>query len=258
MLGKLFSALTSSERRSPPAQRERLLAERAPPATYAIGDIHGRYDLLRDLERRIVEDAAGIAGEKWLVCLGDYIDRGPQSAQVLDHLLAPPPRGFRRICLAGNHEQVAFDFIRNGDYSNGWLDFGGRETLASYGLHDISSNPARLGQQLSEFIPEAHVAFLGDLPGMLAMPGFIFVHAGLDPSLTLEAQQDRVLLWSRPWDFAWPDAGIGCRIVHGHTPVPQPEVGQHRINIDTGAYATGRLCALKITPDRSVSVILTG
>jgi serine/threonine protein phosphatase 1 len=258
MLAKLISGLAGRDTRSSPPVREKLVSVRMPAVVYAIGDIHGCLNLLKELERRIVEDAAGIQGAKWIVCLGDYVDRGPRSAQVLDHLMAPPPSGFRRICLAGNHEQFAFDFIRNGQYANGWFDVGGRETLASYGLHDISSNPARLAQQLAECIPEAHVAFIGALPAMLAMPGFIFVHAGIDPRLTLEAQRDEVLLWSRPWEFVWPEAGTGCRIVHGHTPVAEPEIGQHRINIDLGAFASGRLCALKVTADRSVSVIVAG
>lgn len=227
-----------------------------PAAIYAIGDIHGCHRLLTALEAKIVEDAAAIPGEKWLVCLGDYIDRGPASAMVLDHLIAPPPPGFRRICLAGNHEQIAYEFIRDGQYGNGWLKFGGRETLASYGLLDPSGQAAQLEQQLASHIPKEHVEFLGNLPVMLSVPGLIFVHAGIDPSLPLQEQDDQILLWSRPSDFAWPEGDIGLRIIHGHTPVLGPDLSQSRINIDLGAYASGKLGAVKVTRDLGISTIL--
>jgi serine/threonine protein phosphatase 1 len=229
-----------------------------PAVIYAIGDIHGCYRQLKALEKLIIEDSAGIAGEKWIVCLGDYVDRGPASAMVLDHLIAKPPSGFRRICLAGNHEQIAFDFLRNGDYGNGWLDFGGRESLASYGLYDPDPKPARLGRQLASHVPEEHIEFLGSLPTMLALPGLVFVHAGIDPGQALEAQRDDVLLWSRPRDLPWPASGTGYRVVHGHTPVAEPDLGQERVNVDLGAYSSGILCGLKVTSSLEMSPILAG
>jgi serine/threonine protein phosphatase 1 len=227
-----------------------------PDVIYAIGDIHGSYELLRRLERAIEVDAKAIVGERWLVFLGDYIDRGPSSAMVLDHFHSPPSDGFRRICLAGNHEQIAYDFLANAEYSNGWLDFGGRETLASYRLYDLHRNSARRQRQLASHIPRAHITFLGTLPSMLTVPGFCFVHAGIDPRLPLADQSEYILLWSRPSDFAWPDAGTGYRVIHGHTPIENPDLTQQRINIDLGAYATGRIGAIKITKAGAISIIL--
>ena len=112
MLRKLWSGIIGSDRKSRQPERPRLFLDEMPAAIYAIGDIHGCHRQLKALEEKIVEDAAMIEGEKWLVCLGDYIDRGPASAMVLDHLIARPPAGFRRFCIAGNHEHIAYDFIR--------------------------------------------------------------------------------------------------------------------------------------------------
>lgn len=257
MLRKLWSGIVGGDRKSRQPERPRLFLDEMPAAIYAIGDIHGCHRQLKALEEKIVEDAAMIEGEKWLVCLGDYIDRGPASAMVLDHLIARPPAGFRRFCIAGNHEHIAYDFIRNGHYANGWLDFGGREALASYGLYEPSSQAARLGRQLASHIPEEHIEFLGSLPTMLSLPGLTFVHAGIDPNRSLPEQDEEVLLWSRPSEFAWPASGIGQRIIHGHTPVPEPDLSQERINIDLGAYSSGILGAIKVTRDHGISTILT-
>lgn len=253
MLTRMFGNAKTNGRAS---SRPRLHESQMPAVIYAIGDVHGCYALLRQLESAIVADAGAIHGEKWLVCLGDYIDRGPSSAMVLDHLLSPPPVGFRRICLAGNHEEMAFDFLANAHYRNGWLDFGGREALVSYGIHDLDLDPERLGRQLASHIPEDHLDFLVELPSMLTVPGYCFVHAGVDPQLPLAHQRDRVLLWSRPHEFNWPPAGTGYRVIHGHTPVEHPDLTQQRIDIDLGAYATGRLGALKITGTGEISVII--
>jgi serine/threonine protein phosphatase 1 len=253
LLPRLFGH-AKADRRAP--LRPRLHENHMPDVIYAIGDIHGCHKLLRQLEAMIAADAEGISGEKWLVCLGDYIDRGPSSAMVLDHLLSPPPSGFRRICLAGNHEEIAFDFLTNANYVNGWLDFGGRETLASYGLYDLDRDAARLGRQLASHIPEDHLHFLGALPSILTVPGYCFVHAGVDPRLPLADQQEQVLLWSRPPEFVWPTAGTGYRVVHGHTPIDNPDPAQQRINIDLGVYATGKLGAVKVTATGDISVIL--
>ena len=240
--------------------RPRLHESRMPDVIYAIGDIHGCHTLLKKLESAIVADAETIEGEKWLVYLGDYIDRGPSSAMVLDHLLLPPPNSFRRICLAGNHEQLACDFLTNAHYDNGWLgpDFGGRETLASYGLQDLDRDSEHLTHQLASHIPEDHLDLLGTLPSMLTVPGYCFVHAGVDPRLPLADQRERVLLWSRPHEFAWPAAGTGYRVIHGHTPVERLDLTQQRVNIDLGAYATGRLGALRITRTGEISAIVAG
>jgi len=227
-----------------------------PAAIYAVGDIHGCHHLMVRLEKAIAADAAGFDGEVWIVYLGDYIDRGPASQLVIDHLMSPAPQGFRRICLAGNHEEIAWDFIRNKNYSNNWLDFGGRETLASYGLYDVDPHSRSFEQRLATQIPTAHIDFLGSLPSMLVTPGYCFVHAGIDPSLSLGEQSDKVLLWSRPTEFPWSKATNKFCVVHGHTPVTTPEISLRRINIDLGAYATGKLGAIRIRPANDPSVIL--
>lgn len=251
---KGLSRFFGGSKPAPHAPERPRLAEIALPAVvYAIGDIHGCHRLLVKLEQAIVADAAGITGEKWIVCLGDYIDRGPSSAMVLDHLIAPPPPGFRRICLAGNHEDIAYGFLKNAEHGNGWLDFGGRETLASYGLYEPSRDAARLGRQLASHIPEEHIAFLSSLPAMATVPGYCFVHAGVDPAIPLDQQSLQALLWSRPSEFSWPEAGVGYRVIHGHTPVAAPDLSAERINIDLGAYATGKLGAIKITNAGEIS-----
>lgn len=259
MLRGLFSRyLDGPEPVRQRAIRPRLYSPSMPSVIYVIGDVHGCYDLLVRLEEAIVDDAGDIEGERWIVGLGDYIDRGPASAKVVDHLLSAPPAGFRRICLAGNHEQIAFDFLCNGEHDNGWLEFGGRQSLASYGLNTLPTDPERLVEQLEHHIPEAHLNFLGTRPALLAVPGYCFVHAGIDPALSLDAQTDEVLLWSRPAQFIWPDANIGLRVIHGHTPVGMLDLSRERVNIDLGAYATGRLAAIRIKPNEELQSIVIG
>lgn len=247
--------LMGRKKPTPGTNRQRVFLKYRPAVTYAIGDIHGCHRQLMELERRILDDARGIEGVKLLVCLGDYVDRGPASASVLDHLMSPLPSGFWRICLAGNHEQIALDYL-GGSYGNGWLDFGGRETLSSYGVLEIEMQPARHATQIAGHVPEEHIKFLVSLPVMLSMPGFVFVHAGVDPGRTLEDQEDETLLWSRPTNFPWPASGTGYRVIHGHTPVKAPDLASDRIDVDLGAYATGRLCALKLTRDGEMSTII--
>src|SRR3569833_1596988 len=120
-------------------RRARLVVEQRPPTIYAIGDVNGRLDQVVFLEAQIHRDGAGEPGEKWIVMLGDYIDRGPQSAQVLELLLKAPPEGFKRICLAGNHEELMLAFLERPTGARVWLDLGGRETLTSYGARDAAT-----------------------------------------------------------------------------------------------------------------------
>ncbi|MDF2797527.1 MAG: serine/threonine protein phosphatase [Devosia sp.] len=230
-----------------PAGRTRLSAARVPPSLYAIGDVHGHLDLLKALEGQLFAHAAGDPGEKWVVMLGDYIDRGPQSAAVLDHLLAPLPAGWRRICLCGNHEDAMAGAMRDRKAFARWITFGGMETLMSYGIassevHAACDDARAHARLIQSFIPQEHGAFLDALPSILETPNYIFVHAGLRPGVPVKDQVDDDLLWFRenggtPYDF-------GATVVHGHTPVTEPFFSQRRINIDTGAYATGRLTAV--------------
>ncbi|MDB5562250.1 MAG: serine/threonine protein phosphatase [Hyphomicrobiales bacterium] len=231
--------------------RDRLVAQQRPAAIYAIGDIHGCLAELRAMERLIVDDANSIAGDKWLVTLGDYIDRGPQSAAVLDHLLAPPPPGFQRYSLLGNHEQLLLDFLSEPKANLNWLRYGGMETLQSYGIDPGSSrlddpSPRNLAKRLTERLPPEHLQLLQDLPICLSVPGFIFVHAGIRPGIDLQFQDDGDLIWIRD-EFLNAKIGGGSVVVHGHTPAPEAVITPYRIGIDTGCFATGRLSAVRIT-----------
>jgi serine/threonine protein phosphatase 1 len=226
--------------------RTRLSFERWPTIVYAIGDVHGCLTQLVELERRIEADAAGIAGEKWMIALGDYVDRGPRSAQVIEHLLQPPPAGFTRFCLVGNHEQMMLDFLDDPVAHAYWLDEGGIETLDSYGI-DLFALPDRP-------IPAPHMRFLRELPISLSLPGWYFVHAGIRPGVSLSAQVDEDLIWIRE-PFLGAALADGLRVVHGHTPGPLPVATRHRICVDTQCFRTGRLTAARITPDGAVDFL---
>jgi len=230
--------------------RIRLKIDTAGAAVYAIGDVHGCLDLLLALERLIVADAEELPGRKLIVMLGDYVDRGPASSQVLDHLVAPPPAGFERICLAGNHEVAMLDYLDGRIALADWMKLGAGPTLLSYGM-----DPERLGtlypsaRQVDEVIrsaiPAAHIAFLRSLPILIEAKRYIFVHAGLRPELDLDRQSDEDLVFIRS---AFYDKAHLMKkyVVHGHTPVREAKLEGTRINVDTGAFFSGRLTALRI------------
>jgi len=254
LAGWIDSLLNRSER-AMAAPLPRLSAPERPALIYAIGDVHGCLDALRALEARIVADAAGTPGDKWIVMLGDYVDRGPNSAQVLDHLTARPPAGFSRICLRGNHDEAMLAAIEDPRAIETWIGWGIEATLASYGLSAAQiaglTAPGRAAakqQLLQAFIPDEHIAFLRNLPVMLTVPGYIFVHAGLRPGIETGRQQDRDLMWIRR-EFLDTDHDFGAMVIHGHTPVEAPELTPHRAGIDTACYASGVLTALRIDDD---------
>jgi serine/threonine protein phosphatase 1 len=233
----------------------RLHAAQRPALLYAIGDVHGCLDQLRALEARIVADAGDTPGERWIVMLGDYVDRGPRSAEVLDHLIAPPLSGFRRICLRGNHEAAMLAAFEDPAGLETWLSWGVESTLASYGMGPAQiaqlaerGRPAAKLQLLRAHVPDEHLDFLRDLPAMLTVPGYIFVHAGLRPGVPLAAQRDTDLLWIR---HAFLDAehDFGAVVVHGHTPMDQPFLSDRRVGIDTGCYGSGVLTAVRVDAD---------
>lgn len=236
----------------------RLAATSSPDTIYAVGDIHGCLALLKDLEAQIVEDARQRGGENWLVLLGDLIDRGPQSAQVLDRVLTPLP-GLRRLCIRGNHEATMLDFVRDPAGNAQWLEFGGRETLLSYGIEEKSFANGAIGrngfrQTLASYIPEEHISFLAGLPTLIETPDYVFVHAGVRPGVTVGAQLDTDLLWMRD-DYADSYAEFGKLIVHGHTPRTEALLTASRIAVDTGAYATGRLTAVRLARDEPPTLL---
>jgi serine/threonine protein phosphatase 1 len=242
-----FRQFMPSHRKKPRKPRHRLQLENHFSSIYAVGDVHGCLDQLLRLEEKIVADAAERDGDKLIVMLGDYIDRGPSSSAVLDHLTAPPPPGFRRICLAGNHDQMFVDFYDAPSIHSDWLGLGGDETLASYGVY-LDDNLHPLRTQIKTLVPVDHIEFLRDLPSMVTLHTFCFAHAGIDPRRSLDAQDDEVLLTSRPHEFEWQSYSGHYTVVHGHTPVKEVRLGS-RVNLDLKVYESGQLAALRITED---------
>lgn len=213
---------------------------------YCIGDIHGRADLLAQARDAIARDLARRkVRESLVICLGDYVDRGPDSAGVLDLLCD----GFAAplVCLRGNHEVMLGAFLQNPDELAGWRRFGGLETLASYG---VPTQEAAEGfgyesawQAFSARLPQRHRALLDATQLSVTIDDFFFCHAGVRPGVPLEAQRERDLLWIRNEFLSW-TGDFGKVVVHGHTPVAAAEVLPNRINIDTGAFASGKLTCL--------------
>jgi serine/threonine protein phosphatase 1 len=214
---------------------------------YVIGDIHGRLDLLDKVIEKIELDMRNTpCAEAFTVTLGDYIDRGTNSRGVVERLLHNPfPTPY--IALRGNHEEIFERFLEDPSTGNQWRQLGGLETLHSYGV-PVSS--MMLGKGLREAadllrakVPEAHLQFLSSLQASASSRSFFLCHAGVRPGVPLERQTARDLLWIRQ-EFLSSRMDFGKRVVHGHTPTNTPEVLPNRINIDTGAYMTGRLTCL--------------
>lgn len=220
---------------------------------YAVGDIHGRADLLDGVIKRIDADLAtnpvSIALE---VYLGDYIDRGPSSREVIDRLLTRS-RTFRAVFLKGNHETYLTNFATDPSILDDWRQFGGLETLMSYGIvPTVNTGEAAQAQLAGAFdreLPVSHRQFFANLKSSFTCGDFFFVHAGVRPGVPLTRQRDEDLLWIRA-EFLLCEDQFSKIIVHGHTPVVEPDIRVNRINIDTGAYATGRLTCLKLEDDR--------
>jgi len=223
-----------------------------PPGTriYAIGDIHGRLDLLLRLQELIAADASrSNAQRQVLVYIGDYIDRGPNSAGVLDRLLDAPLRGFETVHLLGNHEDTLLQFPDDVSVGPSWLTYGGVQTLASYFI-EVSPGSWRDGRELQRLqgeirrrVPRRHVEFMRGLPLTHIEGDYLFVHAGIRPGVPFERQERDDLLWIRE-EFLDSAADHGKIVVHGHTISERPELHPNRIGIDTGAFHTGRLTCL--------------
>jgi serine/threonine protein phosphatase 1 len=220
---------------------------------YAVGDVHGRVDLLDDVLRKIDADLVLRPVPRAVrIFLGDYVDRGRHSREVIDRLIDASER-CEVHCLKGNHEKVFVDYIRNPATFQAWRAIGGLETLASYGL-SCPLNPGgeeqhRLWTELRAALPSRHLAFLGQLKPSLVIDDVLFVHAGIRPGVALADQAEADLIWIRD-DFLRHPGMFEKFIVHGHTPVRAPEIRPNRIDIDTGAYVTGRLTCLWIEGNR--------
>lgn len=222
---------------------------------YAVGDIHGRADLLTALHDDIFKDAAARPGyTDCLVYLGDYIDRGLESRRVLDIVAVPPPPGFGTIHLRGNHEQAILDFLENPDKARYWLDYGGAQTLFSYGIHlPAGPSDARMRTEIRDSLlatmPKAHLSFLRHLRHAIAIGDYLFVHAGIKPGVPIAEQSPGDMLWIRT-EFLTSREDFGKIVVHGHTISHFPDLRPNRIGIDTGAFASGRLTCLVLEENR--------
>jgi serine/threonine protein phosphatase 1 len=226
---------------------------RAPDGTtvYAIGDIHGRDDLLVQVLDGIREDAAVSPDRSIVVCLGDYVDRGPGSRAVLDMLIeAQADKALEWRFLRGNHDQSVLDFLHSPTTGMAWSDYGGRETLESYGVGSPppwAGHPVwrRTAAAFAAALPREHLRFLQELELSTEIGDYFFVHAGVRPGVPLKDQVDRDMLWIREPFLSDPDL-LEKVVVHGHTPTLAVHADDRRIGIDTGAYATGVLTALKL------------
>jgi serine/threonine protein phosphatase 1 len=216
---------------------------------YAIGDVHGRLDLLAAMHEGIAAEIEDEQPPDWrIIHLGDYTDRGPESRGVIDFLIAARERDRRNMMLAGNHDVGFLDFLEAPLTDGLFAHNGGKQTALSYGvLLDFFSLAAlRPGHAaLVEAVPAAHVAFLRSLQFSAEFGDFFFCHAGIRPGVPLERQVPEDLVWIR--DEFLDYTGLHPKvIVHGHTPAAEPEVLANRVNVDTGAFHSGRLTALAI------------
>jgi serine/threonine protein phosphatase 1 len=220
---------------------------------YAVGDIHGRADLLTSLCAQVDEDLRERPTLQPIhVFLGDYIDRGAHSRDVIETLVARR-RQHNVILLKGNHEDCASQFLRNPGKLSQWARIGGLDTIQSYGISasriDDDKAKRQVALALSKSMPQSHLLFLENLALSFSCGDFFFAHAGVRPGVALQAQTQHDLLWIRG-DFLDHEEDFGKIIVHGHTPIREPEIRSNRINIDTGAYATDRLTCLVLEDDR--------
>lgn len=252
-LPKIFSsdaAGTATVRASP--KRLRIGIEDV--AVYAVGDVHGCLDALLALEAIMVDDAAKFDGDKLIIMLGDYVDRGPQSAEVLEHLSKPAPANFHRFCLMGNHERFMLDYLDGRITLADWLTVGGLPTILSYGIEPavvqaMNFDPASVDAKVKAAIPAHHVKLLRAMPILIDTGHYLFVHAGIRPDIPIAEQSDEDLLFIRKSFFEASDS-LPRYVVHGHTPIDKAKRTGRRVNLDTGAFKTGRLSALRIWQNR--------
>jgi diadenosine tetraphosphatase ApaH/serine/threonine PP2A family protein phosphatase len=221
---------------------------------YAIGDVHGRADLLGSLQALIAKDADRASEtRKVVVYLGDYVDRGPDSAGVIDRLINGPLAGLEQVFLMGNHEAFFLEFLENPEAGTVWIKNGGDATLASYGLkgakHCAAKDLGKLSKSLQQTLPEEHLDFLKGLSVSHREEDYLFVHAGIRPGVPLDRQCDDDMLWIRE-PFLKSSDEHEVVVVHGHTPVDAAEVHNNRIAIDTGAVWSGCLTAAVLHGER--------
>ena len=215
---------------------------------YAIGDIHGRADLLHELLHLVAQDAVDGPAEKSIIYLGDYIDRGNESRQVIDLILERSLPSFRNIYIKGNHEEAMLTFLEDPLAGADWLRFGGMETLLSYGVGMPAGVPTsdklnKARDELARKLPGKHLKFLEGLTDWHIEDDYMFVHAAIAPERTLKKQRPQDLRWGHE-SFLSHNRPYEKVIVHGHTITEKPEFHNNHIGIDTGAYYSGQLTCL--------------
>lgn len=221
---------------------------------YAVGDVHGRADLLKALFAKIEADAASSGARPHIVMLGDYIDRGFQSRQVIDFLMSDKLSRFETTFLKGNHEAALLRFLEQAEHGPEWANYGGRETLVSYGVRpprSLTMNDEWVAahREFVERFPDSHLHFMRSLELSVRFGDYGFVHAGTRPGKAFDDQQEHDLLWIRD-EFLNAGGRDDVVVVHGHTPADDAYSDMRRINVDTGAYFSGRLTAVRLETDQ--------
>lgn len=221
---------------------------------YAVGDVHGRADLLKTLFDKIEADAAASAATPRIVMLGDYIDRGFQSRQVIDFLMSDKLSRFETTFLKGNHEAALMRFLEQAEHGPEWANYGGRETLVSYGVRPprsltMNEEWVTAHRAFVECFPDSHLHFMRSLELSARFGDYGFVHAGTRPGRAFDDQQEHDLLWIRD-EFLNAGGRDDVVVVHGHTPADDAYSDMRRINVDTGAYFSGRLTAVRLETDQ--------
>jgi serine/threonine protein phosphatase 1 len=234
------------------------LAARVPDGIrlYCIGDIHGRADLLAAMFDGIGADLAEHppAQQGILVFVGDYVDRGLQSREVIDMILADPLPELTKVCLKGNHDESALQFLRDSQFGPIWFSYGGDATLLSYGVRMPAGKVGSeryegMRQQFEAALPPSHLEFLTNLQMTYECGDYLFVHAGVRPGVAFADQNPEDLMWIRE-EFLDSRQDFGKVVVHGHSVSDAPELKRNRIGIDTGAYASNRLTCLILEGDQ--------
>lgn len=224
-----------------------------PYVVYAVGDMHGQGLLVHALLQAIA-DEIGVNHDRpaVIVTLGDYVDRGPHSRYVIDLLVSLRDYGLIGVhFLKGNHEAAMLDFLTGAPDGAAWLEFGGRQTLASYKVEQPTPTPEGLEKarlDLVQALPPAHRTFLENLELSCSIGGYFFAHAGAAPGIPLDLQDPEDLVWIRG-RFLHSGPAFEKMVVHGHSATPEPHVDHRRIGIDTGAYLTGVLTAVRLEGD---------
>lgn len=221
--------------------------EAAPQRIYAIGDIHGRLDLLRRAIGAIRRDIQEHGAAALTITIGDYVDRGPHSRGVIERLIDNPfPTPY--VALKGNHEDMLEAFLADAAAGPQWCCNGGEETLQSYGVRLRGDAPADFELARQAFraaLPGTHLRFLRALEISHGRGRYFFCHAGVRPGVPLARQRKEDMLWIRE-PFLASEQDFGAIVVHGHTPAAAPELRRNRIGIDTGAFYSGRLTCVAL------------